>query len=204
MPSAPEKVFQVFQLLTWDFLKPHLHKYRQVFHSKIPIDQVFITIRNTWNTFSEAYTPHARCTCVREGVPPRRRTFFRNRCPRTPRPAAYMSHGEPDRHTTRRIKVRDSESGTCYQWGMSAGNKPGRRSYGPRATRTVRYPAEYDEIFIHRAEESGIPLSSWLALAVSQQAGLDVPEYVRDELEEAQRKQSLKSTEQELDMPRSA
>lgn len=87
---------------------------------------------------------------------------------------------------------------------MSAGNKPGRRSYGPRATRTVRYPVEYDEIFIRRAEESGIPISSWLALAVSQQAGLEVPEYVREELEEAQRKQTLKSMEQELDMPQSA
>ncbi len=83
-------------------------------------------------------------------------------------------------------------------------NKPGRRSYGPRSTRTVRYPAEYDAIFIRRAEESGIPLSSWLALAVSQQAGLDVPEYVKDELEEAKRKQSRQATDEELDMPRTA
>jgi hypothetical protein len=87
---------------------------------------------------------------------------------------------------------------------MSTGIKPGRRSYGPRTSRTVRYPAEYDEILAHRAEEAGIPLGSWLALAVLQQAGLDLPEYLRDELNEAARKRSVRETEQELDMPKSA
>lgn len=87
---------------------------------------------------------------------------------------------------------------------MSSGSKPGRRSYGPRAGRTVRYPQEYDAIFLRRAEESGIPISSWLALAVLKQEGLEIPEYIQDELSEAARKRAIHDTEQELEMPRSA
>lgn len=89
----------------------------------------------------------------------------------------------------------------------AARNKPGRRSYGPRTTRTVRYPEAYDSVFERIAKESGIPLSSWLALAVSQQAGLDVPDYVQDELRKAAEERAARETEQEidmLDMPRSA
>lgn len=85
--------------------------------------------------------------------------------------------------------------------------KPGRRSYGPRAVRTVRYPDTYDPIIEEIARKSGIPISSWLALAVSQQAGLEIPDYVKDELEEAARKRAIHESEQELDMlemPRSA
>lgn len=87
---------------------------------------------------------------------------------------------------------------------MPAGSKPGRRSYGPRASRTVRYPEEYDAILLRRAAESGIPISSWLALAVSQQAGLEVPDYVQEELNAAARQRAIRNTEQELDMPKSA
>jgi len=86
----------------------------------------------------------------------------------------------------------------------AAANKPGRRSYGPRASRTVRYPEEYDEIFERIASESGIHVSTWLALAVSQQAGLDVPDYVKDELKKAAQARAARETEQELEMPRSA
>ena len=90
---------------------------------------------------------------------------------------------------------------------MPASAKPGRRSYGPRAVRTVRYPEAYDPILERLAAESGIPLSSWLALAVSQQAGLEIPDYVKDELEKAARERATREAEQELDMldmPKSA
>lgn len=83
-------------------------------------------------------------------------------------------------------------------------NKPGRRNYGPRATSTVRYPEAYQPVFERLAEEAGIPLSSWLALAVSQQAGLEIPDYVQDELRKAERERVIRATEQELQMPRSA
>jgi len=89
----------------------------------------------------------------------------------------------------------------------AAARKPGRRSYGPRSARTVRYPDAYDPIFEEIAKKSGIPVSSWLALAVSKQAGLDIPDYVQDELAEAERKRAVHETEQELEMldiPRSA
>ena len=86
----------------------------------------------------------------------------------------------------------------------AAANKPGRRSYGPRATRTVRYPQAYDPVLERLAEDAGFPLSSWLALAVSQQAGLEIPDYVKDELRKAEQERAIRATEQELDMPRSA
>lgn len=86
-------------------------------------------------------------------------------------------------------------------------NKPGRRNYGPRAGRTVRYPAAYDQVFERLADEAGIPVSSWLAMAVSKQAGLDVPDYVQDELRRAAQERAARALEQEidmLDMPKSA
>lgn len=86
-------------------------------------------------------------------------------------------------------------------------NKPGRRSYGPRAGRTVRYPEAYDQVFERLADEAGIPVSSWLALAVSKQAGLEVPDYVQDELRRAAQQRAIRETEREmdmLDMPKSA
>lgn len=89
----------------------------------------------------------------------------------------------------------------------SSANKPGRRSYGPRAVRTVRYPADYDPILERIAKESGLHIGSWLALAVSQQAGLEIPDYVKDELEKAERERAARETERELDMldmPKSA
>lgn len=113
LPTAQKKVFQVFQHLIRHFLKPRARGNRQVFHSKISNDQAFICTRNTWNTFSEAYTPHARRTRAREGVPPHLGTFFRNRCPRTDRTAAYMSHGELSRRATRRQTNPNAASGFC-------------------------------------------------------------------------------------------
>ena len=69
-----------------------------------------------------------------------------------------------------------------------------------RATPGRRYPEAYDPILERLAAESGIPLSSWLALAVSQQAGLEIPDYVKDELEKAARERATREAEQELDM----
>lgn len=71
----------------------------------------------------------------------------------------------------------------------------------------MRYPKDYDPILERLAEESGLHISSWLALAVSKQAGLEVPDYVKDELDKAQRERAARATEQELDMldmPKSA
>ncbi|MGC5225406.1 hypothetical protein ACPW96_22815 [Micromonospora sp. DT81.3] len=64
----------------------------------------------------------------------------------------------------------------------------------------MRYPDTYDPIIAEIARKSGIPVSSWLALAVSQQAGLEIPDYVKDELEEAARKRAIQESEQELEM----
>lgn len=71
----------------------------------------------------------------------------------------------------------------------------------------MRYPAAYDQVFERLADEAGIPVSSWLAMAVSKQAGLDVPDYVQDELRRAAQERAARALEQEidmLDMPKSA
>ncbi|MGO8609145.1 hypothetical protein ACC848_39975, partial [Rhizobium johnstonii] len=62
----------------------------------------------------------------------------------------------------------------------------------------------YQPILERLAEEARIPLSSWLALAVSKQAGLEIPDYVQDELKKAEHERAIRATEQELELPRSA
>lgn len=68
----------------------------------------------------------------------------------------------------------------------------------------MRLPDEHAEIYKHRADELGIPLSSWIALALAEHENLNVPGYVQDEIKKATRKRILASLELELDMPKSA
>lgn len=82
-----------------------------------------------------------------------------------------------------------------------------RRGPQPRGERvgvTMRLPDEHAEIYKHRADELGIPLSSWIALALAEHENLNVPGYVQDEIKKATRKRILASLELELDMPKSA
>lgn len=68
----------------------------------------------------------------------------------------------------------------------------------------MRIPGDQAEIYRGRAEELGIPLSSWIALALAEHENLDVPSYVRDEIKKATIERAVRVMEQELDMPRSA
>ncbi len=68
----------------------------------------------------------------------------------------------------------------------------------------MRIPDDHADIYKQRADELGIPLSSWIALALAEHEDLDVPGYVKDEIKKATRKRILASLELELDMPQSA
>ncbi|WP_102191336.1 hypothetical protein [Microbacterium aurantiacum] len=68
----------------------------------------------------------------------------------------------------------------------------------------MRVPAEQAEIYRQRADELGIPLSSWVALVLAQRENLDIPDYVQDEINKAERERAVEATRQEFDMPRSA
>ena len=82
-----------------------------------------------------------------------------------------------------------------------------RRGPQPRGDRvgvTMRLPDEHAEIYKQRADALGIPLSSWIALALAEHENLGGPGYVQDEIKKATRKRILASLELELDMPKSA
>lgn len=75
---------------------------------------------------------------------------------------------------------------------------------GPRVSTTARFPEEHGDVFKARADALGIPLSSWITLALSEHERLAVPDYIRDELRKAEQQRRTRESEQELDMPRSA
>ena len=82
-----------------------------------------------------------------------------------------------------------------------------RRGPQPRGDRvgvTMRIPGDQAEAYKRRANALGIPLSSWITLALAEHEGLSVPDYVQAEISKSARKRAGRATEQELDMPRSA
>lgn len=89
---------------------------------------------------------------------------------------------------------------------MSAetGRRRGPQPRGDRVGVTMRIPGDQAEIYRDRAEQLGIPLSSWIALALAEHENLDIPSYVRDEIKKSKIKRAVQAMEQELEMPRSA
>ncbi|MAO80493.1 MAG: hypothetical protein CMH82_07515 [Nocardioides sp.] len=68
----------------------------------------------------------------------------------------------------------------------------------------MRIPGEHAETYKQRAEDLGIPLSSWITLALAEHEGLSVPDYVQSEINKAAHERASRATEVELDMPKSA
>lgn len=86
----------------------------------------------------------------------------------------------------------------------AAPRKRGTRPRGSRVGVTMRIPDDQAVVYRSRADELGIPLSSWIAKALAEHEGLDIPDYVHLELEKAERERAIQATEQELDLPRTA
>ena len=68
----------------------------------------------------------------------------------------------------------------------------------------MRIPDEQAEVYKGRADALGIPLSSWITLALAEHEGLSVPEYVQADINKAARERAIRAMEMELDMPRTA
>ncbi|ALJ22330.1 hypothetical protein [Microbacterium sp. No. 7] len=85
-----------------------------------------------------------------------------------------------------------------------------RRGPQPRGDRvgvTMRVPGDHAETYKQRADDLGIPLSSWITLALAEHEGLPVPDYVQKEIRKASAEREAREREQEinmLDLPRSA
>ena len=85
-----------------------------------------------------------------------------------------------------------------------SGRRRGPEPRGDRVGVTMRIPGDQAEVYRSRAEELGIPLSSWIALALAEHEQLDVPSYVRSEIKKATIERAVRALEEELDMPQSA
>ncbi|MGO1627501.1 MAG: hypothetical protein ACTHX2_01695 [Microbacterium sp.] len=81
--------------------------------------------------------------------------------------------------------------------------KPGRRRRGDRASRTIRYPTDWQDHLERRARIVGIDVGSYLTLAIAEHEKLPVPEYILDEIEDTKRKRAARAAE-ELDLPQTA
>lgn len=71
----------------------------------------------------------------------------------------------------------------------------------------MRIPGDHADTYKHRADTLGIPLSSWITLALAEHEGLPIPDYVQKEIRKAAEERAARAAEQEidmLDMPRSA
>jgi len=56
--------------------------------------------------------------------------------------------------------------------------KPGPVPKGARAQFTIRVPEEHMEIYRQRADEAGLPVGDYIAVALAHRHGLPTPEYV--------------------------
>lgn len=69
----------------------------------------------------------------------------------------------------------------------STGNRGGgRRSYGERSAVSSRPPQEDKAIWQEKADALGVSLGSWVIIVANTAAGLEIPDFVLDELEKAE------------------
>lgn len=83
---------------------------------------------------------------------------------------------------------------------------PEPRGGGDRDSISAMLPTTQRAIYQMRARELGIPFSSWLAKTLAEHEGLEVPDYVLDEIAKANEKakQQKARRAEELDFPKSA
>lgn len=82
--------------------------------------------------------------------------------------------------------------------------KPGTRPRGQRTAISVRVPVDQRSIYEERAAELGIPLSSWVTIKLAEAEGLEVPDYVQEEIRRAARRRQYESEQEELPLARTA
>ncbi|MEV8135309.1 hypothetical protein [Microbacterium aurantiacum] len=65
---------------------------------------------------------------------------------------------------------------------------------------TMRLPGNHAGTYRQRADQLGISLSSWIAMALAEHEGLQVPDYVQKEIRKAADERAAREREQEIDM----
>ena len=87
--------------------------------------------------------------------------------------------------------------------------EPRRRGTRPRGKRTaitVRVPDDQYELYSREADELGIPIGSWAAIQLAHAQGLEIPQYITEEIRKATERRSVQdhAHAEELPMLRSA
>lgn len=82
--------------------------------------------------------------------------------------------------------------------------KPGTRPRGDRGAISVRVPVDQRSIYEELAAELGIPLSSWVAKQLAEAQGLEIPDYIQEEIRKATLRRQFESGQEELPLARSA
>ena len=69
----------------------------------------------------------------------------------------------------------------------STGNRGGgRRSYGERSAATSRPPQDDKAVWLEHANALGVSLGSWLIIVANKETGLELPDFVEEELDKAE------------------
>ena len=76
----------------------------------------------------------------------------------------------------------------------------GPQPKGDRVGITMRLPGNHAGTYRQRADQLGISLSSWIAMALAEYEGLQVPDYVQKEIRKAADERAAREREQEIDM----
>lgn len=87
--------------------------------------------------------------------------------------------------------------------------RPRRRGTRPRGSRTaitVRVPDDQYEQYSRDADALGIPIGSWAAIQLAASKGLEIPDYINEEIRKAaaRREAEENAHAEELPMLRSA
>ncbi|MCE7483552.1 MULTISPECIES: hypothetical protein [Microbacterium] len=82
----------------------------------------------------------------------------------------------------------------------------GTRPRGKRTAITVRVPDDQYEQYSRDADALGIPIGSWAAIQLAASKGLEIPEYINQEIRKAAERRHAEETAhaEELPMLRSA
>lgn len=70
----------------------------------------------------------------------------------------------------------------------------------------MRVPDEQYAEYVKNAEDLGIPIGSWAAIILAESRGLEIPDYIKTEIDKARERRLVDqhAHAEELPMPRSA
>lgn len=82
--------------------------------------------------------------------------------------------------------------------------KPGPVPRGERVTLLSRPPADQHAVYHDAAEALGIPISSYVAMRMAELHGLEIPDFVHEDLRRAKARRLIEQSQEELPLAQSA